>query len=235
VFLDWGRLPYREAWARQKELVELRARDEIPDTIVFCEHEPVITLGRGGQRGADGKRQGEGQPVVLGVPAFVEIVETERGGSATYHGPGQLVIYPIVRIASSHGRRSFRSGVTEFLRFLETVLLRFAVAHGLEARTIEGQTGVWVKHPSRPGERKVASLGIALRHWVTYHGAALNLSTGPEPWTWIQPCGFEASVMTDLERETGQKINYLDAVRELRKLLSSLVEETSRESSGASE
>lgn len=216
-------MPYREAWARQKELVERRARDEIPDTIIFCEHDPVITLGRGAQRGPDGRRFGEDQPAVLNAPAHVEIVETERGGSATYHGPGQLVIYPIVRVGSPRREGEapdFRSGVTELLRFLEEMLIQFCAGQGVTAGMREGQTGVWVSGPRstgvtvlpRPEHRKIASLGIALRQWVSYHGAALNLTTGPEPWNWINPCGFDASVMTDLKTETGRELSYAAAV-----------------------
>ena len=130
---SWGRIPYREAWVRQRAMVERRARDEIPDTFVFCEHDPVITLGRGAQRDAS---------TVVRRPG-VEVLEIERGGLATYHGPGQLVVYPIVKLASG-GRGVFKKGVVELIRALENWTIDYLGTQSLRAEAIPGKTGVWV-------------------------------------------------------------------------------------------
>lgn len=190
---DWGRIEYGAAWARQKEWVEKRIRDEIPDTLVFCEHEPAITLGRGAQRGE--------KPLITNpnIPVF----EIERGGLATYHGPGQIVAYPIFKLGRDSQGPQRNRGVLGLIRSMERWVLEYLQSIGLEASIIPEKTGVWIRN-----ERKIASIGIAARHWVSYHGLALNFATGLEPWTWINPCGFEASVMTDLNEMRGQPHDY---------------------------
>jgi lipoyl(octanoyl) transferase len=201
-FLDWGRIAYREAWARQKELVELRIANKIPDTLIFCEHDPVITLGRGSQR--------EGEKPFLALQPGVDVVEIERGGQATYHGPGQIVAYPIFKLDRRQGPLA-RRGILNLIRSMESWVVDYLASQGLRAGPVESKTGVWIG-----GERKIASIGIAVRHWVSYHGLALNLSTGPSPWRMINPCGFDASVMTDLTRETGREYSYPDVLKALR-------------------
>ena len=184
-----GLIPYEEARRLQHQLVEERAIDQIPDTVLFLEHFPVITRGRGLQwTGADRPKQ---MPVPLGLPPEIGFCETERGGDLTYHGPGQLVIYPIVKLDGS-GLGPKRD-VAGFLRKLERVLIAVLLDLGLKAEARENATGIWI------GERKLASIGIAVRKWVTYHGVAINGVNDLSPFHLISPCGFSPEVMTRLQ------------------------------------
>jgi lipoyl(octanoyl) transferase len=187
---DLGILGYREAYERQLALVEERKRDQGQDTLLLVEHPHVITLGR----------SREAQANVL-MPGDVEVVPIERGGDVTYHGPGQLVGYPIVRLGE-HERDLHR-----FLRNLEEGIIRTLARYGIEAGRSAGNTGVWIEG------RKIASLGIACRRWVTFHGLALNVTTDLSYFHRINPCGFEARVMTSLARELGQGHVELDEVK----------------------
>lgn len=180
-----GRQEYGAVWQLQHELVEARAQDLIPDTILVVEHEPVITLGRKSPEVS----QLQGQKLWLSVPLFL----VERGGEATFHGPGQLVIYPIVKLNE-------RLGPKNFLHALERELIIFLKDFGLDCYAQPGATGVWLKNPL---ERKIASLGISVRNGVTYHGLALNISTDLTYFKKIKPCGFKSEVMTSLMAETG--------------------------------
>ena len=202
---DWKIIDYKNAWLRQKELVELRIQDEIPDTLIFCEHPPVITLGRGLQR--------EGAPSVA-YPQNLETVSIERGGLATYHGPGQIVIYPIVKMAAKTSAPYAAKGILGLIRSLENWVIAFLRGQGLDAIAIPQKTGVWLR--TRHGEKKIASIGIAARHWVSYHGLALNFATGLEPWLGFNPCGFSADVMTDLSLETAKSWTYEEVKHGLR-------------------
>ena len=200
--LNWGRLKYEDAWARQKELLDDRIADRRGDTLIFVEHEPVITLGRGAQRS-------EGPAPLIHAPAHVPVLKVERGGLVTYHGPGQIVMYPIIRFDPKSPHDSRRS-IHALIRGLEDWVCEYLESFQVSASCVRGKTGVWVQ-----GKRKIASIGIAARHWVSWHGLSLNLSTGQNPWTWIEPCGFEAGVMTDLEQESGQLIEFTSAVKSL--------------------
>jgi lipoyl(octanoyl) transferase len=167
----------------------------IPDTVVLLEHPPVITLGR---------RAEEGE---LHVPedADVEILETDRGGKSTYHGPGQLVCYPILDL-KRHGQ-----DVKRYCRDLEEALIRTLAPLGVEATRIEGLTGIWVDGPPR----KIASIGIHVSKWVTTHGYALNVDLDPAPFTeWITACGLEDAAFTTVARELGRPVE-VDEVRPL--------------------
>lgn len=181
---DLGVLGYREAYERQLALVEERKRDQGADTLLLVEHPHVITLGR--------SRQAWGNVL---APGGVEVVTIERGGDVTYHGPGQLVAYPIVRL-DEHERDLHR-----FLRNLEQALIATLARHGIEAGRSDGNTGVWLDG------RKMASIGIACRRWVTFHGLALNVATDLSYFHRINPCGFEARVMTSMERELGHAVD----------------------------
>jgi lipoyl(octanoyl) transferase len=159
----------------------------IPDTVVLLEHPPVITLGRRADAGE------------LHVPegAEVEIVETDRGGKSTYHGPGQLVCYPILDL-KRHGQ-----DVKRYCRDLEEALIRALAPLGVEATRIEGLTGIWVDGPPR----KIASIGIHVSKWVTTHGYALNVDLDPAPFTeWITACGLEDASFTTVARELGRPV-----------------------------
>jgi lipoate-protein ligase B len=180
-------IPYSVAWKLQKSLVEKRARDEIEDTILFVEHPPTITRGRGLQ--FTGLPRDQHMPLDQ-ITSGTEYFEIERGGDLTWHGPGQLVIYPIVKL---DGKGEFpHHDVTGFLRKLESALIALLQDFKLKGEMREKATGVWV------GDRKVASLGIAVSKWVTYHGAAINVVNDPSSFLGFNPCGFDAEVMTSL-------------------------------------
>ena len=179
--LDLGTQPYREVWARQLALVEARQKGEVEDTLILVEHPHVFTLGR--------KR--ESHQNVL-APGDVEVIEIERGGDVTYHGPGQLVAYPIVLLEGDEERDLHR-----FLRNLEEAVIRTCARAGVTADREPGKTGVWTTIPSG-ARKKLCSIGIACRKWVTFHGLALNVTTDLSYFARINPCGFEATVMTSL-------------------------------------
>jgi len=183
-----GPVPYLEAWDLQRSLAGAVSRGELPDTVVLLEHAPVITLGR---------RTEEGE---LHVPegAEVEIVETDRGGKSTYHGPGQLVCYPIIDL-TRHGQ-----DVKRYCRDLEEALIRTLAPLGVEATRIEGLTGIWLEAPPR----KIASIGIHISKWVTTHGYALNVDLDPAPFTdWITACGLEDAAFTTVARELERPVS----------------------------
>ena len=191
--MQLGRVPYLEAWELQRSLAGVVSQGAIPDTVVLLEHPPVITLGR---------RAEEGE---LHVPegAEVAIVETDRGGKSTYHGPGQLVCYPIFDL-KRHGQ-----DVKRYCRDLEEALIRTLAPLGVEATRIEGLTGIWVDGPPR----KIASIGIHVSKWVTTHGYALNVDLDPAPFTeWITACGLENAAFTTIARQLGRAVA-VDEVR----------------------
>jgi lipoyl(octanoyl) transferase len=184
--LDLGTASYREVWARQLALVEERKVDTAPDTLVIVEHPHVFTLGR---------RRESAQNVLM--PGDVEVIEIERGGDVTYHGPGQLVAYPIVLL--TEGERDLH----KFLRNLEDAVIATCARFGIASASREpGKTGVWCDDATG-ARRKLCSMGIACRKWVTFHGLALNVSTDLSYFGRINPCGFESRVMTSMEAEAG--------------------------------
>jgi lipoyl(octanoyl) transferase len=191
--LNLGATPYVEAWELQRSLAGAVLREEIPDTVMLLEHPPVITLGR------------RAEPGELHIPegAEVEIVETDRGGKSTYHGPGQLVCYPIFDL-TRHGE-----DVKRYCRDLEEALIRTLDGVGVEATRIEGLTGIWLERPPR----KIASIGVHISKWVTTHGYALNVDLDPAPFTeWITACGLEDTAFTTVARELGRLVT-VDEVR----------------------
>ncbi|MBC7342939.1 MAG: lipoyl(octanoyl) transferase LipB [Clostridia bacterium] len=175
-----GRIGYLEAMAYQEKLVALRRQGEIPDTLLLLEHPPVFTIGRGG--GWDNIRCGKDILAREGI----QIYETSRGGNITYHGPGQLVGYPIIDL-SQRGK-----DLQGYLRSLEEILIRTLQPYlkplGLEAQRLPGYTGVWV------GNEKIAAIGVAVKGWVTMHGFALNVNTNLEHFKLINPCGLDRPV-----------------------------------------
>src|SRR5919109_1379012 len=180
--LDLDLVPYREAWDLQRSLAGAVSQGAIPDTVIFLEHPPVVTLGRRADTGE------------LHVPegAEVDIVETDRGGKSTFHGPGQLVCYPILDL-KRHGK-----DVKRYCRDLEEALLRTLAPLGIAATRLDGLTGVWLERPPR----KVASIGVHVSRWVTTHGYALNVDLDPAPFTeWITACGLEDAAFTTIARE----------------------------------
>jgi len=188
-----GLVPYGEALDLQRSLAGAVSQGALPDTVLLLEHQPVITLGR---------RTGEGE-VHVPEGAAVEIIETDRGGKSTYHGPGQLVCYPIFDL-TRHGQ-----DVKRYCRDLEEALIGTLAAVGVEATRIEGLTGIWVESPPR----KVASIGIHISKWVTTHGYALNVDLDPAPFTdWITACGLEDTAFTTIARELRRAVT-VDEVR----------------------
>jgi lipoyl(octanoyl) transferase len=191
--LQLGLVPYAEAWELQRSVAAAVAAGSAPDTIVFLEHPPVVTLGR---------RTDEDE-LHLPPDADVEIVETDRGGKSTFHGPGQLVCYPILDLRR-HGK-----DVRRYVRDLEEAVLRTLGAFRLAGERIDGLTGVWLAPPPR----KIASIGVHVSRWVTTHGYALNVDLDPAPFTqWITACGLEDALFTTMARELGRPVS-VDEVR----------------------
>jgi lipoyl(octanoyl) transferase len=191
--MNLGVVDYREAWELQRSLAAAVTRGAIPDTIVMLEHPPTVTFGR------------RTEPDELHVPdgVEVEIVETDRGGRSTFHGPGQLVCYPILDL-KRHGK-----DVKLYCRRLEEAVIRTVAAFGVEAARIDCLTGVWLEPPPR----KIASIGVHISRWVTTHGYALNVDLDPAPFTdWITACGLEDAAFTSLAREVGRPVT-VDDVR----------------------
>jgi lipoyl(octanoyl) transferase len=191
--LDLGLVPYGEAWAVQRSLAGAVSQGAIPDTVIFLEHPPVVTLGR---RAEDGE---------LHIPegAEVDVVKTDRGGKSTFHGPGQLVCYPILDL-TRHGQ-----DVKRYVRDLEEALIRTIAPFGLEGVRFEGLSGVWL----HPPPRKIASIGVHISKWITTHGYALNVDLDPAPFTeWITACGLEDAAFTTMARELDRPVT-VDEVR----------------------
>ena len=194
--LQLGAVPYLDAWELQRSLAGAVSQGAIPDTIVLLEHPPVVTLGR---------RTDETAELHVPAGAEVEVVETDRGGKSTFHGPGQLVCYPILDL-NRHGR-----DVKLYCRNLEEAIIRPVATFGLEATRIEGLTGVWLPPPPR----KIASIGVHISRWITTHGYALNVDLDPAPFTdWITACGLEDAAFTTVAREAGRAVT-VDEVRPL--------------------
>jgi lipoyl(octanoyl) transferase len=192
--MQLGVVPYGEAWELQRAVAAGVGDGTLPDTVLFLEHPPVVTLGR---------RTDEGE-LHIPVGADVEVVETDRGGKSTFHGPGQLVCYPILDLRR-HGK-----DVKRYVRDLEEALIRTAAAFDLPAQRIDGLTGVWLTRPPR----KLASIGVHISRWVTTHGYALNVDLDPAPFTqWITACGLEDATFTTMARELGRELA-VDDVRE---------------------
>ena len=194
--VDLGTESYREAWARQLALVDARQKGEAPDTLLLVEHEHVFTLGR--------RREAEGNVLDAGD---VEVIGIERGGDVTYHGPGQIVAYPIVLLTEERHERDLH----KYLRNLEEAVIATCARFGLSTDREPGKTGVWMTTPH--GRKKLCSMGIACRKWVTFHGLALNVTTDLAYFRRINPCGFDSAVMTSMAEQLGS-ID-LGAVREV--------------------
>ena len=183
-----GRIDYEQAHAFQKSLQEARQRGQTGDTLLLCEHPPVITLGRGSKA----------EHVLLSPEALrargFEVHETGRGGDVTYHGPGQVVAYPIVDLKPD------RCDVRRYVRDLEETMIATCADFGVEARRIEGCTGTWVD------DRKIGAIGVRISRWVTMHGLAFNVSTDLSHYQVIIPCGIRDKAVTSLAHELGRDV-----------------------------
>jgi lipoate-protein ligase B len=188
--IDFGRIDYQEAWELQSNLIAARKERILQkDIALFLEHPPVFTLGRRG-----------GRECLLVSEEFLEksgvqVIQVERGGNITFHGPGQLVVYPIVDLQTA------RIKVVDFVGGLEEVMLRTAAHWGIAAERNPANRGIWV------GPHKMGSIGIAVRRGISFHGLALNVQTDLTPFSWIQPCGLKDVGMTTMQQETAQKLS----------------------------
>ena len=195
--VDLGLMDYDEAWRLQTDIVGARNRGELDaDTILVLEHPAVFTLGRRG-----------GTENLLVSEAFLEesgiaVTQVERGGNITYHGPGQLVIYPIIDLEAA------KISVVDFVHALEEVMLQTVEVWGIKAGRDSTNHGIWV------GDRKLGSIGIALRKGISFHGLALNVNLDLTPFTWIQPCGLQDVQMTSMAKELSGEIP-MPEVREI--------------------
>lgn len=198
---NWGLVEYDKALQKQLECVQKVRENPANEVIVVCHHPPVVTLGRGTREGDLTDWNGS-------------VVQVSRGGRATYHGPNQVVIYPIVdlnaRVRDLH----------KFMKLLENAMVSVLSEYGIEAEGRQGDaTGVWI------GERKIASIGIAATHWITYHGLAFNLLFDANAFRGINPCGFTAQTMISLEEAAGRRISRDEFESKLVKTLLQMLEE----------
>ena len=194
LFQDWGRTPYAEAWARQTERFEaiLAAKADkraYLHTLVFCEHPPVLTIGRSGNEAN------------LLVPRLylaergIDVQRVDRGVDITYHAPGQAGVYPIFDL------EQLGLGLREYVHALEEIVIRFLRIYGLEGQRLPGATGVWIGVPERP--RKICAIGVRSSRFVVMHGLALNINTDLAGFSMINPCGFTDKGVTSLASELG--------------------------------
>lgn len=188
-YIDWGMTTYSEAVLRQEALVNKRIRGDIPDTLIFTEHHPVFTIG---------KRREAKEHFIWDVSECkrqnISIENTNRGGSITYHGPGQIVAYPIILLEKSRD-------LHKYLRSLEEVVINSIASYGLRAGRRRGKTGIWLSN------RKICAIGIAVKRWVTYHGFALNVNMQLDAFNGIIPCGISTDdgLVTSLKHELNKE------------------------------
>jgi len=188
-----GRMNFADALALQEDFVARKhAQPDAPDEILLLEHEPVYTIGRTPDKSS-----------LLGAAHLPHpLFATNRGGQATYHGPGQLMCYPIVDL------RRCGQDLHHYLRWLEQTVIDFLADYKISAAQREGLTGVWIE------SRKIASIGVGVRHWITMHGFALNVCGDFSPFAQIVPCGISNVTMTSIEKETGKPLTVVDVARE---------------------
>lgn len=191
-----GRVTYPAGLELQARLVGLRKAGAISDVLVLLEHPPVLTLGR--NAGRDNVLLSDDELRARGV----ELVETNRGGDVTYHGPGQLVGYPIFDLRGPLRAAGKRLGPVDFVRQMEEVLIRTMADYGVAAMRVPGRTGVWTQPSGAVAEKKLAAIGIHVSAGVTSHGFALNVTTDLEDFGWIVPCGIDDRAVTSLEMES---------------------------------
>jgi len=207
--LDLGEAlqPYRPTWELQKALHAQRVADEIPDTVLLLEHEPVFTAGR---------RTTPLERPLPGATRGAEVVDVDRGGKITWHGPGQLVGYPVVRLGEP-------LDVVAYVRRLEALLIDVCEGLGVPATRVEGRSGVWVPADERGSERKVAAIGVRVSRGVTMHGFALNADADLGWFGLIVPCGIADAGVTSLSAELGRDVGVLEVADLVEARLGTLV------------
>lgn len=195
--MDWGRTDYSSALEKQRSLVDQRLTGAIADTLIFTEHNPVYTIGR---------RKNANQHLLWDSVKLtaegIDVVTTNRGGDITYHGPGQIVGYPIVSLDKQRDLHAY-------LRNLEEVVIRTLATFGLNASRLTGKTGIWL------GLRKICAIGVAVRTWVTYHGFALNVNPDLKHFSGIIPCGITDGSVTSLQKELNLAVDTESVKRRL--------------------
>ena len=216
--IDLGLLGYAEAWRLQKRAVAARKAGAIDDVLLLCEHPHVITLGR------SGKRENLLASEHVLRQKGVEFHTTDRGGDITYHGPGQIVGYPILNLGA------IRRDVVWYVRMLEEAMIRATAEFGVAAERVDGKTGIWVKNGN--AEEKLAAIGVHISRWVTSHGFAYNVSTDLRKFDLIVPCGIADRKATSLEKLLGRNVEEKEVApriaKHLGKLLGLEMKETSR-------
>lgn len=202
---DWGLIQYVEAWKRQSErfdeVIRAKAHGETYENgIVFCEHPHVYTLGRSGKE----KNMLLSDEQLKAIDAT--LYHIDRGGDITYHGPGQLVCYPILNLDE------FRMGLKEYVHFLEEAVINVCASYGIEAGRLDKATGVWIDAETSRA-RKICAIGVRSSHYVTMHGLALNVNTDLRYFSYINPCGFIDKGVTSLRRELKNEVS-MDEVKQ---------------------
>ena len=194
-----GRIGYADALALQKRLVELRKQKQIEDSLLLLEHDPVVTLGR------DGKRDS----LLFDDAAYgakgIEVFESDRGGDATYHGPGQVVAYPIIDLSPD------QKDIRKYVYNLEEAMIRTLSAYGISGDRLAGSPGVWLASP----ERKVGAIGARISRWITHHGLALNVNTDLAHFETIIPCGIHDKGVTSMKKELGHGCSMIEVMDKL--------------------
>lgn len=221
-YVDWGLIPYAQAWEQQKQLFEARLEakglegvNRLADTLVCCEHLPVLTLGK------------SGKPANLLVSEEllatrgVEFFRIDRGGDITFHGPGQIVMYPIFDLEhfADPSMAASHIGLKEYVWRIEEAVIRFLQAYDIKGERLEGATGVWIDAHTRHA-RKICAIGVKASRYVTMHGLALNINTDLSYFQLINPCGFTDKGVTSLERE----LSYPQDIEACKRLLKSKFE-----------
>lgn len=194
-----GTVPYRQAWDLQRALADARKIGEIEDTLLLLEHDPVVTLGRDGRRGS--LLADEATLAQRGV----ELVESDRGGDATFHGPGQVVGYPIVDL------RPDMKDIRRYVARLEEAMIDTTADYGLEAQRLAGSPGIWLSNPAR----KIGAIGARISRWVTHHGFALNVNTNLDYFRLIVPCGIADKGVTSMAHELGHRVSMIEVMERI--------------------
>ena len=212
TFTDWGLISYSEAFKKQKELFEAAVRQkseqkEIQNLVIFCEHPHVITIGK------NGSAFNLLFPETMLKEKHVELYNVDRGGDVTYHGPGQLVCYPILDL------EAFHIGLKNYIFSLEEIIIRLLDQYAIKGERLEGATGVWLDAGNPQKARKICAIGIKSSRFVTMHGFALNVSTDLSYFGLINPCGFKDKGVTSLEKELNGKVDFEELKDRLTKIV----------------
>lgn len=198
-FIDLGRKSYREVWKQQEELLETvkeqkKQKERTSNYLLFVEHNPVYTLGRSGN---------DGNMLMNAIQLkakHAEFIKVDRGGDITYHGPGQLVVYPVIDM------ENFSLGVKDYVNDLEEVVIKSLAAYGIAGQRLPGATGVWLEADTKAA-RKICAIGVRCSQYVTMHGFALNVNTDLNYFSYIHPCGFIDKGVTSIAKELGREID----------------------------